>query len=108
MAKIEQMLIFNTTFHVEDKVRDAYLEYMKLLYIPKAVSSGFLQVLSFAHIHSQHGEQGTSYALQFRVKNSDTLDYWMKNEGESLRHEIGIKFGENVLAFVTILEEIEF
>ncbi|GAB6013253.1 DUF4286 family protein [Viscerimonas tarda] len=102
------MLIFNTTFHVEDDIQEAYLEYMRQTYIPVATNSGFLHMSCFAHIYPQHEEQGTSYSLQLRAKNTDTFNYWMKTEGEKLQRELASKFGNKVLGFVTLLEEIDY
>lgn len=101
------MLIFNTTYHVEDDVRDSYLEYIIQTYIPKATSSGFLHLLCFARIHPQHEEQGSSYSLQFKVKNVDTFNYWFENGGQVLNSGITEKFANKVLGFVTFLEEID-
>ena len=101
------MIIFNTTFHVEDDVCGDYISYMKETYIPKAATSGFLHEPRFARIHAQHEESGSSYSLQFKVKNVDTLNHWFETEGLDLQKEITVRFGNKALGFVTILEEIE-
>lgn len=101
------MIIFNTTFHVEDDVCDKYIRFMKEYYIVKAANSGFLHEPRFARIHAQHEESGSSYSLQFKVKNLDTLNHWYAAEGEALQKEITTHFGNRALGFVTILEEID-
>jgi hypothetical protein len=101
------MLIYNTTFHIEDDIRDAYLEYMKQQYIPEAVNSGFVYAPCFARIHPQHEERGASYSLQLKVKNMDTLNYWLETEGKRLQLELSVKFGNKAAGFATLLEEIE-
>ena len=102
------MLIYNTTFHVEDDVRDAYLEYMKRCYIQEAANSGFVYAPCFARIHSQHEEQGASYSLQLKVKNLNTLNYWLETDGKRLQTELSGKFGNKVADFATLLEELEW
>jgi hypothetical protein len=101
------MIIFNTTFHVEDNVLDDYLRFMKDTYITKASQSGFLFEPRFCRIHSQHEESGSSYSLQFRVKNVDTLNYWFAEQGTALQKELTDKFGNKALGFITLLEEID-
>jgi len=101
------MIIFNTTFHVEDDALNNYISFMKEIYIPKAANSGFLHEPRFARIHSQHEESGSSYSLQFKVKNVDTLNHWFATEGQALQQELTTKFGNKALGFVTLLEEIE-
>lgn len=101
------MIIFNTTFHVEDGVLDSYIHFIKETYIIIAVGSGFLHEPRFCRIHSQHEESGSSYSLQFKVKNVDTLNHWFATEGQSLQDELTKRFGNKALGFVTLLEEIE-
>lgn len=101
------MIIFNTTFHVEDDILNEYISFMKDTYIKKAVNSGFLHEPRFARIHPQHEDKGSSYSLQLKVKNVDTLNYWFENEGLSLQEEITSRFGNKALGFVTLMEEIE-
>lgn len=101
------MIIFNTTFHVEDDIHDACILYLKDVYIPYAMNSGFLHTPFFARIHPQHEESGSSYSLQFKVKNLDTLEHWMSTEGNALQQDLYTRFGEKALGFITLLEEIE-
>lgn len=101
------MIIFNTTFHVEDNSCDNYISFMKETYIPQAANSGFLLEPRFAKIHAQHEQSGSSYSLQFKVKNVDTLNYWFEKEGLSLQNELTTRFGNTALGFVTLMEEIE-
>lgn len=101
------MIIFNTTFHIEDDVETACVNYLRNTYIIKAVNSGFLFEPRLALIHAQHEESGTSYSLQFKVKNIDTLDYWLSAEGKQLQQELVDKFGNRVVGFITLLEEID-
>jgi antibiotic biosynthesis monooxygenase (ABM) superfamily enzyme len=101
------MIIFNTTFHVEDDILDDYIAFMKEIYILRAADSGFLHEPRFARIHSQHEESGSSYSLQFRVKNVDTLDHWLATGGQALQQELTARFGNKALGFVTVLEEID-
>ena len=101
------MIIFNTTFHIEDDVLNDYISFMKETYITRAVGSGFLHEPRLARIHAQHEESGSSYSLQFKVKNVDTLNHWFSSEGQTLQEDLTSRFGNKALGFVTLLEEIE-
>ena len=101
------MIIYNTTFHVEDDVCDDYIRFMKEIYIQQAFGSGFLHEPRFARIHSQHEESGTSYSLQFKVKNVDTLNHWYSTDGQQLQKQLTDRFGNKALGFVTLSEELE-
>lgn len=101
------MIIFNTTFHIEDDIHDACILFLKDIYIPRATGSGFLHLPRLARIHRQHEESGTSYSLQFCVKNVDTLNHWLSTDGQPLQKEMTDRFGNKALGFMTLLEEIE-
>lgn len=100
------MLIFNTTFHVEEKTQGEYLDFFTQTYIPTCAESGFLFEPRFSKIMS-HGEEGSvCYSLQFYVKNADSLDFWLTNGGKELEQKLVSKFGQRVVGFITLMEEI--
>ncbi|MDR1810414.1 MAG: DUF4286 family protein [Prevotella sp.] len=102
------MLIYNTTFHVDDEVRDSFLEHMTQRYIPAVAADRLVFAPCFARIHSQHEEQGASYSLQLKLKNTVTLKCWLETVGKQLQLELAAKFGDKVAGFATLLEEIEW
>lgn len=101
------MIIFNTTYHVDDDIHSDYLDYIRATFIPQALDSGFLHEARLARIVAQHNEPGTSYSLQFRVKNSDTLRLWLDTRGGVLNKELVARFGSKIAGFVTLMEEID-
>ncbi|NDV69225.1 DUF4286 family protein [Dysgonomonas sp. 25] len=100
------MIIFNTTFHLEDEIHDEGLAFLRQTYIPSAAGSGFLLQPRLARIHRQHEEGGVSYSLQFHVKNVDVLNHWLTTDGHALQQQLAQRFGNKMLGFVTVLEEI--
>ncbi len=101
------MIIFNTTFHVEDDIYEQYISYMKDIYITEAANSGFLFEPRFSRIHAQHEKGGTSFSLQFRVKNVDTLNHWFAVQGQELHNKLTTRFNNKAVGFVTLMDEIE-
>lgn len=101
------MLIFNTTFHVDQEVVGDFFTFIKNVYIPRSCQSGVLDRPRFAVIHSQHQEKGSNYSLQFHVENIDKLNEWLMKDGEIMQQEIVDRFGQTVMGFVTLLEEID-
>ena len=100
------MLIFNTTFHLDDSILDECLAYLKEKFIPQALTGNLLEQPCLARIERQHEEHGVSYALQFKAKDMDTLDKWAREIGEPLQEDLYNKFGNKISGFVTLMEEI--
>ncbi len=105
-AKIK-MIIFNTTFHLEDEIHDECLAYLRDEYIPQAIKDALLHDPRLALIHAQHEESGVSYSLQFRTKDVETLEVWMEGVGQELQKDMNARFGAKACGFMTLLEEIE-
>jgi Domain of unknown function (DUF4286) len=102
------MIVYNTTFHIERDILDESLEYLKKSYIPKAMSSGFLHQPCLRRVmHTEPGE-GSSFSVQFHVKNMDTLNFWLQSEGNTLHQDLVKRFGHKIAGFSTLLEEIDW
>ncbi len=101
------MIIYNTTFCIERDVLSECIEYLKWSYIPRAASGGFLMSPCLHRILDDGQDDGAaSYSVQFRVKNQETLAWWLDTKGEALQQELVARFGTKVAGFSTLLEEI--
>ena len=107
-VKDKRMIIYNTTYHIDKQIFEEALRYLKEIYIPQAVESGFLQSPHLSRVMNTPEEEGTGIALQFHVKNQETLHYWLEHEGRSYHQQLSKKFGEKILGFVTLLEELDW
>ena len=84
------MIVYNTTFHIEKDILDESLVYLK-----KRV------------LQAEEGED-ISLSVQFHVKNIDTLNFWLQNEGNNLHRALVARFGHKIAGFSTLLEEIDW
>ena len=85
-----------------------YEDYLKKQYIPKAVESGFLQRPCLRRVMQAEEGEGISFSVQFHVKNVDTLNFWLQNEGNNLHRALVARFGHKIAGFSTLLEEIDW
>lgn len=102
------MIVYNTTFHIENEVLEDCLLYLKKTYIPKAAASGFLSRPYLRRVLQVEEEEGSSFAVQFHVKNVDTLNYWLEQEGRILQKDLAWRFGSKMVGFTTLMEEIDW
>lgn len=99
------MLIYNTTFQVEDDIHDNFLIWIKECYIPEIERYGVLKSPRLCRILS-HREDGTSYSLQWEVESSEILHRWHLNQGTKLNGELAKIFKNKVVGFPTLMEVI--
>lgn len=101
------MIIFKTTFHLDDSIHDEALDFIKNIYAKKAVEGGALYMPQLSKIMVEYQEVGGSYVLQFRVKSKAILDEWVATEGGALEEDFYQVFGEKACCFVTLQKRIE-
>lgn len=100
------MLIYNTTFQVEDDAHDNFLIWIKESYIPEIEAHGALKSPRLCRILS-HRDEGSSYSLQWEVKNSGLLHRWHLEQGARLNGELTKIFKDKVIGFPTLMEVVE-
>ena len=99
------MIVYNTTFHIEKDSINECLAYLKQQYIPQAAASGFQLKPCLRRVLQTEEEEGENYSVQFHVKNIDTLNFWLQNEGNRLHKELVNRFGYKIAGFSTLIEE---
>lgn len=99
------MLIYNTTFQVDDEVCDNFVIWIKESYIPEVEKQGTLKQSRFCKILS-HRSEGRSFSLQWEVENSSLLHRWHMEQGTKLNEELMKLFENKVIGFPTLMEVI--
>lgn len=100
------MLIFNTTYHVEDDVHDNFLIWVKESLIPEIERNGVLKKPRLCRLLSHH-DDGSSYSLQWEVEDSSQLHRWHREQGMKFNSEITSMFKDKVVGFPTLMEVVE-
>lgn len=102
------MIVYNTTFHIDHGALDEGVAYLKEVFLPRASASGFLLNPLLRRVLQKEENEGESFSVQFHVKNMDTLNFWLENEGAALHQELVARFGRKIAGFSTLLEEIDW
>lgn len=100
------MTIINQTFIVEEDVLQQWLEWIKQEYIPDALNSGMFTAFKILKVTTPSIDPGNTFALQLTVHENILASgletsYFVKKDAMTQ-----IKFGEKVLFFRTLLEEL--
>jgi hypothetical protein len=100
------MIIFNTTYCLDHSVVKTGLIWLKESYIPKALDSGQIHTPRLSKILSDETD-GINYSLQFLVESIEVLEVWYQSTGDLLHQDMVSIFGDKMLGFSTLLEEVE-
>ena len=85
------MLIYNTTYHVEEGEDKNFLIWMQEHYLPEVEKNGTLYAPRIARILSHIEEGSICYSVQFEVENSAKLHRWHQEQGVKLNEELDRK-----------------
>lgn len=101
------MLIYNTTYQVEEGQESLFLVWLQEYYLPEIAKEGTLQAPRITRILS-HREPGSScFSVQFEVGDSASLHRWHCEQGVGLNDEMLKIFKDKVVGFPTLMEVIE-
>lgn len=101
------MLIVNTTYHISETIEEEWKKWVLEEYVPMVIVPGILKQPRFHHLLIENEPGHQSYALQFEVKDLDSLEFWFKNHGSEMQKSLSDRFHEKALGFTTIMEVID-
>ena len=100
------MLIYNTTYQVDDEVTNNFVIWIKECFISEVEKTGDLKNPRLCKILS-HRDEGVSFSLQWEVENSTILHRWHIEQGSKLNEELVKLFKDKVVGFPTLMEVME-
>lgn len=101
------MIVYNTTFHIEKIFWMKAWFILKTVY-PESCGERILQRPCLRRVLQAEEGEDISLSVQFHVKNIDTLNFWLQNEGNNLHRALVARFGHKIAGFSTLLEEIDW
>ncbi|MDR2499387.1 MAG: DUF4286 family protein [Tannerellaceae bacterium] len=100
------MIFYNITFLVDKELGTEGADYLRNNFIPEAICSGLLSNPCMKKVLYTPNDDSESYAVQFHAGSIELLNAWNDDHGRRLQHRLRERFGERILCFATILEEI--
>ncbi len=100
------MILINTTFHVESDVEKEWVAWVHATYLALATAEGTALSPLFLKIMSQM-EGGVGYAVQVQAGSQSDVDMWLGEMQPKLLSEMYGRWGDKVLFFTTLMEEVK-
>ena len=98
------MYIYNVTIHVEDSVRDEWLEWMQTVHIPEMLGTGKFTEARLCQVRVEEESGGTSFAVQYHTPSKERLEEYYREDAARMRQDGLNRFGDQCIAFRTELE----
>lgn len=100
------MLIYNTTYHLEEEVEENFIIWLKEVLIPEVEQQEALRNPRICKILTAQEDGQVSYSLQWEVENSTILHRWHIKHGTHAKDQIKKIFQEKVLGFDTLMKKV--
>ena len=100
------MLIYNVTSGVDKEVEQEWLLWMKETHIPDVMGTKMFTTHRLYRVLSSENENTVSYAVQYSASTLKQVDQYLETYAPALRDDVKKKFGDKVLSFRTLLEEV--
>lgn len=99
------MYILNTTFAVEDSALEPWSKFLSETLIPELQGLEFCNIRLY-EILSNDNEEMHSLALHCEHKNLDAIFLWLKEGEKRMKKNLAQQFGERVLIFSTVMNQV--
>lgn len=102
------MIVFNTTFHVEESLKEDFIEFMLQKFIPASTKSGILKSPRLAQVFGSQPDEGLSFAMEFTVSDLIALEKWNTEESNIVYTPLLNEFKEKIIGFSTVMQTIDY
>lgn len=101
------MIIYNVTCNIPEEIEAEWVHWMKHEHIPEVIASEkFTGFKMLKLLTSAADNEGVNYAVQYFCHSmQDYIDY-AEHHAPALKQKTYLKYGDKVLAFRTLLEEV--
>lgn len=101
------MIVYNVTSNVALPIADQWLNWMKETHIPEVLNTGLFTHYRILHLLDVDESEAITYAIQYFSANRENCQKYLDEFAPSLREKAVKKWGDQVMAFRTLMEAVE-
>jgi len=102
------MIIYNVTLNVDESIHDEWMLWMHSTHVPEVMATGTFQSFKMLRLLTrQSDETGETYAIQYIAASIEDYMAYQEQFAPALQQKTVEKFGNKILAFRTLMEEVQ-
>jgi hypothetical protein len=101
------MILYNITFTVSNEIEEDFVQWMKSTHIPDIFATGLFTDHKFFRLLNSPDDNVTNYSVQFFAENTKKLIEYESKYAHPLRYETQARYGEQAIAFRTLMESVD-
>lgn len=99
--------IYNVTVAVNPIIEEGWVKWMKEVHIPEVMETGMFHGYLFTQVFPEQEQDHPSFSIQYKAADLESIKLYMQMYAPALKEKSAKAWGENALAFRTILEVID-
>ena len=100
------MIIYNVTIKADNKIADAWLQWMKEEHIPDVINTGCFNNATILRLIEVDDTDGPTYAIQYKAESKADYNRYIQLHADEMRKKVSNKWGDQVVAFRSVLEVV--
>jgi len=100
------MILYNITYNIEKDIEVDWLEWMKIVHIPKIMVTGYFSSVKLFRLLNI-SDEGTTYSLQFMSESLEKVQEFLEVSAPLLAEEHNSRYKNKHVAFRTVLQELD-
>lgn len=100
------MFIYNITMQVEWSVHEAWLQWMREVYIPKMLSTSCFNKYQFVRLMEINETEGRTYALQLYAESKANYNRYVELHASALNKMTTDLWNDKVMSFSTLMQVV--
>lgn len=101
------MVLYNVTVGIDKEIEKEWLAWMKEVYIPKVMKTGYFLEYRIFRVLNQEQEETTSYSIQYFSESVGRVAEYLENLAPALIREHNERYQNRHVAFRTLLEQVK-
>ncbi|HYC40561.1 MAG TPA: DUF4286 family protein [Chitinophagaceae bacterium] len=100
------MVVYNITLRIEPEIEAEWLQWQRQEHIPEVLATGKFTGYRFFRLLDRPAEEGLTFVVQYFADSMSAYEDYIRNYAPGLRQKAFDKWGEQFVAFRTVMEEV--
>jgi hypothetical protein len=101
------MIYYNVTCNVSSEIAQEWIEWMKTTHLQEVMATGMFVSYTFCQLLTEAADnEGLNYTIQYKLETIAHLEQYNLEFGPALKQKTIDQWGEQVLAYRSVMEEV--
>lgn len=100
------MILYNITYNIDKDIEADWIAWMKAVYIPKIMNTGYFSSVRFFRLLNIEDE-GSTYSVQLMTGTLELIQEFLDKSAHHLAEEHNYRYKNKHVAFQTVLQELD-